>query len=272
MGLKNMKSTPIIRALKGFAGCTLIAASIISCGSKVDRLITVQENKKLVLGTSADSPPFEFHKTVGGEDQIVGSDIEIAKEIARDLGVELEIKDTSFGSLPEELRTGKIDIIMSSLDPTPEREQAMEFSVPYYRAEIGLIVRAADKDKYKTPGALKGMKVGFQIGSTLENVAQQIPEVKKGMLDKVNDLVLALESNRLEAVIVEKPVAVSYAANRKELAVAPVELKPASNGYVVGVPKGSVKLRDKVNKTIERLKQQGKLETFITQAVQLAEQ
>lgn len=264
--MKQMKSLKIV------AACTLILSLLVGCGAKEDRLATVQENKKLVLGTSADYPPFEFRKTIDGKDQIVGFDIEIAKEIAKDLGAELEIKDTSLSSLPEELKTGKIDIAIAGLDPTPERENAMEFSTPYYLAEAGVIVRAADKDKYKSPEDLKGMKIGVQLGSTFEDVVQQIPDAKKEMLDKVNDLVLALESNRLEAVVVEKPVAAAFAANRKEVAVAPVELKPVSEGYVIGVRKGSVKLRDEVNKTLERLKQQGKLDEFITQAVQLAEQ
>lgn len=59
----------------------------------------IKEKGVLVIGTSADFPPYEFHATIDGKDTIVGMDIEIAKKIAEDIGVELEIKDMQFDSL-----------------------------------------------------------------------------------------------------------------------------------------------------------------------------
>ncbi|MFW5435585.1 transporter substrate-binding domain-containing protein [Paenibacillus apiarius] len=260
-----------MKALKIVTVCTLLMSLLIGCGAKSDRYDTVMENKKLVLGVSADYPPFEFHATVNGKDEIVGFDIELAKEIAKDLGVPLEIKDMKFDSVVASVPTGKIDIAISGMDPTPDRQKAMDFSKPYYVAEAGVIVRAEDKDKYKSPEDMKGLKIGVQKGSTFEDVIGQIPEAKAELLNKVNDLVLALETKRIDAVLVEKPVAKSYEANRKELAVADVVLKPASDGYAVGMRKDSPKLVEAVNKTIDRLQSEGKLDEFITQATQLAE-
>ena len=65
----------------------------------VSSLEKIKAAGKIILGTSADYPPYEFHALIDGKDTIVGFDIELAKEIAKDLGVELEIKDMSFDGL-----------------------------------------------------------------------------------------------------------------------------------------------------------------------------
>ncbi len=75
------------------------------------------------MATSADYPPYEFHKVVNGKDEIVGFDIEIAKEIAKQLGVELEIKDIKFDGLLAALQGGTVDMVISGMTPTEERKK-----------------------------------------------------------------------------------------------------------------------------------------------------
>jgi ABC-type amino acid transport substrate-binding protein len=75
----------------------------------------IKQAGKIVLGTSADYPPYEFHKEIDGKDTIVGFDIEIAKAIAKDLGVELEIKDMDFDGLLLALNAGKVDFVIAPL-------------------------------------------------------------------------------------------------------------------------------------------------------------
>ncbi|WP_129598228.1 transporter substrate-binding domain-containing protein, partial [Anaerophilus nitritogenes] len=77
-----------------FTGCNQKASSADS-----SKLEEIKSKGKIVLGTSADYPPYEFHKEINGEDVIVGFDIEIAKAIAEELEVELEIKDMKFDGL-----------------------------------------------------------------------------------------------------------------------------------------------------------------------------
>jgi polar amino acid transport system substrate-binding protein len=84
----------------------------------------VQKIKKkgyITVGLSADYPPYEFHKTINGKDEIVGFDISVAKKIAKDMGVKLRIDEMSFDSLLGALKTGKIDMIISGMSNTPER-------------------------------------------------------------------------------------------------------------------------------------------------------
>ncbi|UHA73598.1 transporter substrate-binding domain-containing protein [Paenibacillus sp. 481] len=262
-----------MKSMKLLTVCAIIMALLVGCSTKDQAAGGATEKKKIVLGTSADYPPYEFHKTVNGKDEIVGFDISIAKEIAKDMGAELVIEDMKFDSVIEALNSKKVDFIMAGLDADPEREKAMTFSEPYYLAEAGVIIRAADKEKYKTAADLKGQKIGVQQGSTFEDVATQIPDAQIEKLVSVSDLALALESNRIEAVLAEKPVAKAYATKRSDaLAVADVQLKPEGEGYVVGIHKQNPDLAAQINKTIQRLKQEGKIETFLIDAQALAEQ
>ncbi|MGO3364591.1 MAG: transporter substrate-binding domain-containing protein, partial [Leuconostoc falkenbergense] len=86
-------------------------------------LTKIKKKGTLVIGLSADYAPFEFHATVNGRDQIVGFEVDMAKQIAKDLGVKPVIKEMGFDGLIGALQTGKIDVIISGINATPEREQ-----------------------------------------------------------------------------------------------------------------------------------------------------
>ena len=251
--------------------CSLVMALLVGCGAKEDKYDTVMENKVLTVGLSADYPPFEFIKVIDGEEKIVGYDVMILEEVAKDLDVTLKIENMGFDALITALSSGKVDMLMSGLDADEEREKVMLFSDEYFKAEAGVLVRAEDADKYTSPESMSGLTVGVQKGSTFEQVANQIPESKQELLGKVNDLVLALETGRVDAVLAEMPVVKAYAANNANVAVASVELEAASEGYVAGFSKSSVKLQEAVNQTIQRLKDEGKLDQFVAEANALAE-
>ena len=71
----------------------------------------IQKKGVLVMGTSPDYPPYEFQATVNGKSKIVGMDVQIGKQVAKDLGVKLKIKSMSFDSLLVALQTGKVDML-----------------------------------------------------------------------------------------------------------------------------------------------------------------
>ena len=93
----------------------------------------IKKSGELVVGTSADYPPLEFTASENGKTKYVGVDIELAKDIAKDLGVKLVIKNMSFDSLLVALETGKVDMVISAMTPTPERKQSVAFSKIYYK-------------------------------------------------------------------------------------------------------------------------------------------
>ncbi|MDU1177814.1 MAG: transporter substrate-binding domain-containing protein, partial [Peptoniphilus harei] len=104
------------------------------------RLDEIKKSGKIVMGCNANYPPFEFHKNIDGKDEILGLDVFIGKEIAKDLGVELEISDMEFSSVLASLDTGVIDLAISGVSKTPEREKSMAFSEVYYEPKNYLLV------------------------------------------------------------------------------------------------------------------------------------
>src|SRR5699024_8006106 len=126
---------------------------------------------KIVLGTAGDYPPYEFHKMIDGEDQIVGFDIEIAKLIAEELEVQLEIVDMKFEGLLPALVTDDVDMVIAGMVADEKRAETVDFSIPYYEADQRMIVRTEDQDVYLGPEELAGEKVGAQKSTIQEEIA-----------------------------------------------------------------------------------------------------
>ncbi|AZK47415.1 transporter substrate-binding domain-containing protein [Paenibacillus lentus] len=230
-----------------------------------------EETKKLILGLSADFPPYEFHiKNENGEDEIVGFDVEIAKEIAKDMGAELEIKDMVFSSLLNELGSGRVDIVISGLSPSPDRAESIEMSQIYYNAKQAVVAREADKDKYATLESLEGLKIGVQKSSIQEDIAKEIPGAKLTSLAKISDIIMQLNSGRVDVAIIEGPVAESFVKNVEGIAITDAVPVTEDEGYVVGIKKGNIELLDQVNTTLDRLIQDGSIEKFVKEASELS--
>ena len=106
---------------------TVMSLGLAACGSSNKKsesvMDSIKEKNKVVVGLSADYAPYEFHIIENGQDKIVGFDVNLAEEIAKDLGVELEIKEMEFDSLITALPAGKIDLIISGMNPTPKRAE-----------------------------------------------------------------------------------------------------------------------------------------------------
>ncbi|MEF2967224.1 transporter substrate-binding domain-containing protein [Paenibacillus sp. M1] len=225
--------------------------------------------KKLILGLSADFPPYEFRDSKG---EIVGFDVEIAKEIAKDLGAELEIKDMLFDSLLNELESGRIDLVISGLSPTPERAEQVDLSKIYYKAEQAVVTVTENKDKYATMESLEGVKIGVQKSSIQEDIAKEIAGAKLTSLGKISDIIMQLQTGRVDAAIIEGPVAESFVKNVDGITITDAKPVTEDEGYVVGVKKGNTELLDQVNTTLDRLIEDGSIDKFVTEASELAEQ
>ena len=156
--------------------CALVL--FFSCAKQENKDLSpverIKSSGKIILGTSADYPPYEFHALIDGKDTIVGFDVAIAKEIAKDLGVELEIKDMSFDGLLAALVSGNVDMVIAGMTPDEERRQSVDFSDIYYSAIHGAVIRKADMDKYgKDPASLADKMIGAQKGAIQVNIAKQ---------------------------------------------------------------------------------------------------
>jgi ABC-type amino acid transport substrate-binding protein len=274
--MKNIKAKKVI----GITITILIAFSLFGCSGSKDGKVSAQVSKldklkakgKIVIGTSADYPPYEFHKSIEGKDTIVGFDIEIAKEIAKDLGVELEIKDMKFDGLLAALETGNIDFVAAGMTPTEDRKKNVDFSEIYYTAVQCIIVRAEDESTIKSLEDLKNKKVGVQKGAVQEQLAkEQLTSSEIKPLGKVSDLILSLSTKKVDAVIVELPVAKAYVQQNSALVLSKIQLKTEEEGSAVAVKKGNEDLVNSINTTIDRLVSGKAIDKFVADANKITE-
>lgn len=265
---KKILSMAVIGGLTlSLAGCGANAAK--GENDSNGKITEIKENGKLVVGLSADYAPYEFHIMKDGKDQIVGFDIGIAKEIANDMGVDLEIKEMDFGAIVQSVKSGAIDLGISGLTPDEKRKEAVDFSDIYYEAEQGILINKNNKDSIKSIEDLKGKKVGAQIGSIQAEIANGIDGADVKLLDNVNTLILELKTGKLDALIVELPVSKIATEVNEELAVADNVIKNSEGGSAIAIQKGNKDLVDQVNATIKKLKDDGKMDQLVNDAIEL---
>ena len=268
----------LIKKVVASAVLGIMAMGLVGCGASEnkketkDLLETIQEKGKVVVGMSADYAPYEFHYIdENGKDVIGGFDVDIANEIANELGVELVIQEMDFDALVAALPAGKVDLVISGMNPTEERAKVVDFSEIYYNSQHGILVRAEDVDKYKTFADLEGAKVGAQLGSTQEQIAKdEIPNADLQLLANVNNLILELKAGKVDAIVMEKPVAEMAVKTNPELAVGQPTYEEESGGNAVGIAKGNEELLAKVNEVIKELNETGKMDEYIVKANELA--
>lgn len=266
----------IISTVFTLFGCTQNANNSSSpkteSEKKQSKLMTIKDAGKIIIGTSADFPPYEFHREINNKDEIVGFDISIAKEIAKDLGVELEIKDMRFDGLLAALQAEKVDFIIAGMTPTEERKKKVDFSKVYYTAIQGIVVRIEDKDKIKSLEDLSGKIIGVQKSSIQEEIAkQQIPGSKIKALGKISDLILQLENNKIDALIVEEVVGKAYINKNKNLELLDIKIKTEDIGSAIAVKKGNTELLEAINTILDRLMNNKSIERFVIESTKLSE-
>jgi ABC-type amino acid transport substrate-binding protein len=215
---------------------------------------------KIVLGTSADYPPYEFHKTIDGKDTIVGWEIEMAEQIAKDLGVKLEIKESAFENLIADLKAKKVDFVVAAMSITPDRLENVDFSDPYWQAGQSVLVLKEKAGQYKTAADLKGKTIGVQLGTTGEEEAKKVEGAKVKPVDKFETVILDLLSGKVDAVICGYTVGKNYEKNNPKLAFA---MQLSSEKNAVAFRKGDKELTAAVSDSIKKLTSSGQLEQLV---------
>lgn len=262
-----MKKLALIVAL------VMVVLSFAGCGASAEPASKVEQIKEagqLVLGTSADYPPYEFHKMVDGEDTIVGFDIMIAQKIADEMGVELVIKDMAFDGLIAALQGGKVDIVIAGMSATPEREEVVDFSDQYYFEKQTLLIKKDMADTYTTIESMEGVKIGAQTATIQEALAQEkMPNSPLTSLQDITALVLELKTGKVEGVVLVQPVAKGYIAQNPELAIADVDLGQ-SDGASIAVEEGS-DLVTPVNEVLAKIIESGELDQYVYEATLMVE-
>ena len=248
-----------------------VATETMATEAVASKLQKIKDKGTLVLGTSADYPPFEFHLEVDGKDTIVGFDIDIAQKIADSIGVKLEILDMKFDGLLPALTAGKIDLIVSGMTPTDERKQSVDFSIVYYEARQTMLVLSKDAADLNTIEAFDGKTLGVQKATIQEELAKTVfTNSKAKAIDKIPNLILELKTEKVDGLIIAEPVGKQYANANDDLALNGIDLG-SEGGSAVAVQKDSGDFLDAINAAIQDMLDSGEMDQVISDAMLLSE-
>ena len=204
-------------------------------------------------------PPFEFYRTGNGQTQISGFDIDVAQAIAQELNHELKIKDMDFSGLIPALQSGRVDFVMASMTPTPERQKNIDFSEPYLVLPVAAI--SMDPQNMSTQKDFSGKKIGAQLGSTHEQFARSLAEKDKTIkivsMNKLGELIQELVLGRIDVIIMETKTAKAFQKKNADLRVNAIQDHIVQ--FAIAFPKNSPWI-EKVNEAIKKLHARGSLE------------
>ena len=238
--------------------------------ANVSKIDAIKAKGELVMGTSADYPPFEFHKIEGTNDEIVGFDIALAQKMADELGVKLVIKDMDFNLIIEDLKNGNIDVALAGLNNTAERLEVIDMTEPYWNSDMTVLIKKDDNSITDTT-SLEGKKIGVQIGTIQEELAKGIKDAKITAVTKVPALVEQLKAGAIDAVVLEVPIAEQFEKATDGVKVAKDVIFKDDLGVSIAIKKGDKDLLDLANEFIKKEKESGSLDKMMVEATQLSE-
>lgn len=234
----------------------LAVTALAGCGSNSAQK---EESKKIVVGLDDSFPPMGFKDE---KNEIVGFDIDLAKEVAKRLGREVEFKAIDWNSKEAELKSGRVDILWNGLDITDKRKENMLFSEPYM--DNRQIVFVAKNGKVAVAGEadLAGKTIGTQSGGTTEEYFENKPELKASMKevkyypDYINAF-MDLENGRLDAVVGDEIIGRYYISKHPDEIQAIDTVIGTVSQFGIAFRKDDQKLRDEVQKVFDEMKADG---------------
>lgn len=182
-----------------------------SGGTEEDVLAKVKEEGKLVVGTEGTYPPFTFHDDSG---KLTGFDVEIAQEVGKRLGVEVEFLETQWDAMFAGLDSGRFDMVANQVGINPEREESYEFSDPYISSTAVLVV-AKDNEEIKSFEDLEGKLSAQSLTSNYAETARSFGAEIEGV-EGFNQAIELLNSGRVDATVNDNLTVLDFLKQRPD--------------------------------------------------------
>lgn len=257
---KNGKSrigkriSAVLMMMLGFAMCT-------ACGREEK-----DERRVIRVGMEIGYPPFEYYDEDGATP--IGIDVELAKAIGEELGVDIELVNTSWDSIFDGLNNGDYDCIISAVTITPQRTQDFDFTEPYIQ-NYQCIVALKDADIKPTDlSQCEGIRLGFQEETIYDNFITDYSAENNIQFDtyeyaKVTDCFSDMELGRLDAVICDSMVAEEYLLSHKDIFEITWIKDTEPEEFGICVKKGNTDLLNELNTVLKAFKDSGRLEEIL---------
>lgn len=217
----------------------------------------IKEKGYFVVGLDDAFPPMGFREE--GTNEIVGFDIDLAKEAAKRMGVEVKFQPVIWDTIIEELNSGNVDVIWNGLTITEERQQKIAFTEPYLENRQIIVVQKDSAINSKKD--LAGKNVGRQAGSSAKIAMEKDPETLNSIGEifeygSNDEALLDLSTGRLDAVVVDEIVGRYYITKKPDV-YRVLDEHFGEELYGVGLRKGDKSFLDELQKTLDEMKADG---------------
>ena len=215
-----------------------------------------KKSNELVMVTEAGFAPYEYYEN--GE--IVGVDVDIAREIAKYLGKELVVKDIAFDSIINEVKTGKADFGAAGISYSDDRAKNVDFSINYSVSKQVVIVK--NDSNIKNIDEISNKKIAVQLGSIADTyVTENYKDANIVRQKKYLAAIEDLKTGKVDCVVMDELPASEIVASNDGIKILSGALTNDSYGMIV--KKGNKELLDAINKVLENLKSEGKIDEYI---------
>jgi len=221
---------------------------------------TIKERGRIIVGTSADYPPYE---SIDAEGKFVGFDMDLMRAIAEKMGVEVEFQDMPFDSLIAAVQEGKIDVVIAAMQSTPERDETVDFSMDY-RPTKDAFLGAADSTIELTTGLdVAGHSIGAQTGTVQESWIQSAlvdagltPADQVFSYERADQGGLDVQNGRIDLLLIDAEPAISL-AEQLGLKILLITDSTSSSGKAIAMPQGETALKAELDTIIQGLTDDG---------------
>jgi ABC-type amino acid transport substrate-binding protein len=249
--------------LVAIATLVLAAVTLVACGGDDDddngdepaveveefpantTMGKIQEAGEIKLGVKYDVPPFGFNNPQSGE--VEGFDVDLGRYIAERLGVEPVFREATSDNRIPLLVDGTIDLILSTMTITEERDLEVDFSEPYYIANGDILIpEGSDIEGLED---LNGQRVCTALGSTYQQtIKEEAPDADLRLIDRYSECLELIQTDAIDAISTDDVILTGMVIEDDTLEILGIEY--TTEPYGVGIPEGDTEFKQFVDESI----------------------
>jgi polar amino acid transport system substrate-binding protein len=246
------------------ARASVIAIALAACsGSEPsgNTLAQIRERGEITWGADVQGgEPYVYEDPVNPKHQI-GFEVDIMDAIARRLGVKARLANFAWSNLVPSLERGDFDIAINGLEATPERQERLLLSQPYYIYAETLTVRA--DSQVRSIFELAGKRVGTLNQTFAYDILRMMPSIELVVYEGNQEPYDDLSHGRLEAVLLDNIIADRYGCTEKHPDLKCLQPDVARGTYVIGMRKHDTELARAIDGALSAMKADGELEKIL---------